>query len=129
MPVQHHHVERRLAALVAQGGIDVLLGPSGLWLGSPRREEALGVGCEGGKAGGDEDEARRGRLDQKRDKFGCNYMSSGDIDVISLVEDGANVGKVVCKVGSIKSSAYLFKQNQSHVSHIFFDKTFPSGAN
>lgn len=57
VPIEHHHVERRLAALIAQVGSHVLLGPSGLRLGRPWWVEALGVSREGGQAGSDEYEA------------------------------------------------------------------------
>lgn len=107
VPVEHHHVERRLAALVAQVGSHVLLGPSGLRLGRPGRAEALGVGREGGQAGRDEDETRGGGLDEQRGEFGRHHVSSGDVDVVCLVENGADVGKVGCKVVSVKSSAYF----------------------
>lgn len=123
VPVEHHHVERRLAALVAQVGSYVLLGPSGLRLGRPWRVEALGMSRERGQARGDEDEAGGRGLDEKRDEFGRHDVSSGDVDVVCLVEDGADVGEVVCEVVRVKSSAWT--NSSSYVSNMFFNEATP----
>lgn len=74
------------------------------------------MGCEGGEAGCDEDEARGRGFDQERGEFSRDYVSSGDVDVVGLVEDGTNVGNVVCKVDGVKSRAYSASIScQSHI--------------
>lgn len=113
VPAEHQHVERRLAGLVAQTGENVGLGPSGWRLARPWRLEALGESRQVGRAGGDEDEARRGRLDEERDEFGRYCVSSRDVDIVCLVENGADIGNIVGEAVRVKSSACFAKAGMS----------------
>lgn len=83
VPVQHQHVESRLAAAVSDRLEVHLLGPAGrLRRGGEVRFRCLGHVRETGH----EEQARVGRLEQKRHECPSHDMGAGDVDVVGLVE-------------------------------------------
>ena len=86
IPVQHQHVQRRLAAAVANRFEVQFLRPT-------RREGRggevrFGGLCDVGEAG-DEDEARVGGLEEQGHECPGEDVGAGDVDVVGLREAGA----------------------------------------
>ena len=83
VPVQHQHVEGRLAAAVSDGLEAHLLGPAGrLRRGGEVRLRCLGHVGETGH----EEQAGVGRLEQERHECPSHDLGADDVDVIGLVE-------------------------------------------
>ncbi len=93
VPVQHQHVERRLAAAVANRVEVHLLGPPGRL----RRRGEVGLAClREVRETGDEDQAGVGRLEQERHEGPGHDVCAGDVHVVGsreAVAEGSFAGE------------------------------------
>ena len=89
IPIQHHHIKRRLAAAIADGlKVDFLRPAGGLRRGG---EILLARHGHVGEAG-HEDEAGVGRLEQEGHEGPGHDLRAGDVHVVGLVKAVAQGG-------------------------------------
>ncbi len=76
------------------------------------RQELGARTLESGKAGCEEDEARRDRREQKGDKGGGDDLGTCDIDVVGSLEEGPRDLDIFVELGVISSAYRIQGQSQ-----------------
>jgi hypothetical protein len=83
IPVQHQHIQRRLAATVRYGFKIHFLGPS-CWLGWSGKE-FFACHCYLGEPGY-KNEARVGGFEEEGDECVCHDVGAGEVDIVGFIE-------------------------------------------